>query len=231
MHATWLVTMTAVMLVGCMPSKQAIMKDRNKYLVDSSLQHNPLPDPKKTGSLWTGASTRILSDPKAHKVGDLVTVLIHERASASRELGTKKAKKSTHKTSLSALFGVEARLARRYPSFQPDSAFGVSDEQGFDGTGSTNNSDTLTASITAVVTKVYPNGNMQIVGRREVVINHQPQVLVFTGVIRPVDISADNTISSAKVAQAHVSYGGGGELANVAHEGWLTQLLEQLWPF
>jgi len=107
----------------------------------------------------------------------------------------------------------------------------MTNSKNFNGAGSTNNSDTLTASVTSVVTKVYPNGNMFIVGKRKLTINHEPQEITFSGVIRPIDIASDNSIPSAKVAQAKISYGGSGALATVAHEGWLSQTLDQIWPF
>jgi len=215
---------------GCMPSERSVLTDKNHDKVDAALEA-PLSDPSKTGSLWAGNDSQIFTDPKAHKVGDLVTILVQEQASATRNLGTKKSKASSSKTSLNAMLGYETSLSAKNPNFNPSTAFDISNDRTFDGSGSTNNSDTLTASITAIITKVYPNGNMQVVGRRMVSINHQPQALVLTGVVRPVDVTADNTIPSSKVAQASVSYGGGGELATVAHEGWVTRTLDQIWPF
>jgi len=230
MYLKWLPILLFIILSGCMPSRHSVLNDEHKETVLSALE-TALPDPTKTGSLWAGHDARIFTDPKAHKVGDLVTILVQEQASATRSLGMKKAKKSDHKTSLTAMLGYETSLSSKNTNFNPESAIDISDEKSFDGSGSTNNSDTLTASITAVVTKVYPNGNLQVVGRRQVSINHQPQVLTFTGVIRPIEIAANNTIPSSRVAQARISYGGGGELATVAHEGWLSRTLDQIWPF
>ncbi len=229
MRMIWFV-MALGFLAGCMPSARSVINDENRKNVESALRA-PLPDPSTSGSLWVQSNVQIFTDPKAHKVGDLVNILVLEQASATRNLGTKKNKKSTSKTSVNAFLGYETSLSQKNPNFKPSTAVDLSNERTFDGSGSTNNSDTLTASIAAVVTKVFPNGNMQVMGRRLVTINHQPQALVFTGVIRPVDITSDNTIPSSKVAQAKISYGGGGELATVAHEGWATRFLDQIWPF
>ena len=219
-----------VFLAGCMPSAKTVMTDVHREKVETALQA-PMSDPSKTGSLWAGNDAQIFTDPKAHKVGDLVTILVQEQASATRNLGTKKNKTSSRKTNLAAGLGFLNTVPAGNGLFDPAAGIDVSDSKTFDGSGSTNNSDTLTASITAVITKVYPNGNMQVVGRRQVSINHQPQALVLTGVIRPVDVTANNTIPSSKVAQASISYGSGGELATVAHEGWAAQTLDQIWPF
>ncbi len=193
-----------IFLSGCMPSVRSVLTDENRKSVESALQ-TPLPDPSVTGSLWAGNGAQIFTDPKAHQVGDLVNILVLEQASATRSLGTKKNKAATNKTSLNAFLGYETSLSQANPNFKPSTAVDISNSKTFDGSGSTNNSDTLTASITAVVTKVFPNGNMQVAGRRLVSVNQQPQALVFTGIIRPVDIASDNTIPSSKVAQAKIS--------------------------
>jgi len=214
---------------GCMPTARSVTEDVNRDLIEQAMQA-PRENNTGGGSLWNNAGATMFTDPKANAVGDLITVLVSESASATRSLGTKKSKSSSRKTALTAALGLET-TALPQSNITPSSAVDISDSKNFDGSGSTTNSDTLTASVTAVVIKVYPNGNMRIIGRRQVSINHQPQELTFSGVIRPFDVSPDNTVSSAKVAQANISYGGGGELATVAHEGWLAQTLDRVWPF
>ncbi len=215
------------MLNACTPGTKAITTDTNKPLVDHALlQHQQTHT--QSGSLWSNSGATMFTDPKAHQVGDLVMVLVQETASATRSLGTKKSRKSKHSSSLKALFGLEKSIA---PNFDPALAMDTSNDKSFIGSGETTNSDSLVASVTAVVTRVYPNGNMEIVGRREVSINQQPQTLTFSGVIRPSDISANNTIVSAQVAQAKISYGSGGSLATMTDEGWLGQTLDVIWPF
>ena len=227
MKLIWILGLITL-LSGCMPSAKSVTTDVNKDKVEAALQ-TPLSDPSQTGSLWTGNSPLLFTDTKANNVGDLITVLVLEKASATRQLGTKKSKKSSRKTELNNAFGgIDALIAKNGVNI---GKMDINDASDFDGSGSTNNSDTLTASVTAVVTQVFPNGNMEITGRRQVSINHQPQALVFTGIIRPIDISSDNTITSAKVAQAMISYGSGGELAEVAHQGWFARTLNQVWPF
>lgn len=219
----------ALVTTGCMPTERSVTQDKNLDLVEQAMS-TPRQNNTEDGSLWNNSGSTMFTDPKATEVGDLITVLVQESASATRSLGTKKSKSSSRKTGLDAALGLESTFLPN-SNINPAAAVDVSDSKNFDGSGSTTNSDTLSASVTAVVTRVYPNGNMKIVGRRQVSINHQPQELTFTGVIRPFDVSPDNTVPSAKVAQAVVSYGGGGELATVAHEGWMARTLDQVWPF
>ncbi len=222
----WLIL--AVLVLGaCAPTKSVVTEDLNKPVVDAALlQHEQ--QNTQTSSLWNNSGATMFTDPKAHKVGDLVMVLVQENASATRSLGTKKSRKSKHQSSLSGLFGLEKTIG---VNFNPALAMDTSNDKSFSGSGETTNSDSLIASVTAVVTEVFPNGNMRIMGRREVTINQQPQELTFTGVIRPSDISANNTIISAQVAQAKISYGSGGSLAAMSDEGWLGQTLDWIWPF
>jgi len=230
-HIQWMVLWASFsLLAACAPTVHSITKDNNLEIVEKAM-HAPRPDHTEAGSLWSNTGAMIFSDPKANAVGDLVTVLVSENASATRNLGTKKNKKSSHKTSVTAALGFETSLASQNPNFNPATALDLSNNKSFAGSGSTTNSDTLTASVTSVVTEVFPNGNLRIVGRRQLTINNQPQALTFSGVIRPLDITSGNTISSSKVAQAVISYGGGGDLASVAHEGWFGQTLDMIWPF
>jgi len=213
---------------GCMPRADKIADAKQQHAVEQAL-NNQAPDTTHSGSLWAGGGSGLLSDPKAAQVGDLVTVLVSENAKATRSLSSKQSKKSDRKTGLTANIKYGGSLGNADVS--PTGDIGMTNSKTFDGSGSTNNSDTLTASVTSVVMHVYPNGNMRIVGKRLISVNHEPQEITFSGVIRPIDIAPDNSIPSAKVAQAHISYGGTGALATSTHEGWMSQALDQIWPF
>ncbi|MBU1626932.1 flagellar basal body L-ring protein FlgH, partial [bacterium] len=90
---------------------------------------------------------------------------------------------------------------------------------------------TLIATITAVVTKVLPNGNLVIQGSREVTINYEKQLISVKGIIRPKDIGPDNTILSTAIAQAELKYGGKGFLSEKQREGWAMRIFNWVWPF
>ena len=223
-----LLALTSVTFTGCMPQQINTLDDEEKATVNQALTA-PVADTSGSGSLWANGGAGLLSDPKAARVGDLVTVLVQENAKATRSLGSSQNKSSTRNTGLNANISYGGALGNA--DVTPSGNLGMTNSKTFSGAGSTNNSDTLTASVTSVVTKVYPNGNLYIVGRRQLTVNQEPQELTFSGVIRPIDISPDNSISSAKVAQARISYGGSGTLATTAHEGWLSKTLDQIWPF
>ncbi|NWF38787.1 flagellar basal body L-ring protein FlgH [Mariprofundus sp. NF] len=231
MKSSTLITLLALSsftFTGCMPHASSALNEEEKATVEHALNAQQA-DTSHAGSLWANGGAGLLSDPKAARLGDLVTVLVQETAKATRSLGSKQSKSSDRSTGLNANIAYGGALGNA--DVNPSGSIGMTNSKTFDGSGSTNNSDTLTASVTSVVTKVYPNGNLYIVGRRQLTINHEPQEITFSGIIRPIDILPDNSISSAKVAQARISYGGAGALATVAHEGWLSQTLDQIWPF
>ncbi|MDQ6992434.1 MAG: flagellar basal body L-ring protein FlgH [Mariprofundus sp.] len=227
-HIFYLLTLAPLTLAGCMPHIDKATDDSHKISVEQAL-NTPTENTSHSGSLWGGGGAGLLADSKASRIGDLVTVLISENAKATRSLDSKQSKSSARDTGLTAAINYGGATGNA--SVTPNGTIGMTNSKTFNGAGSTNNSDTLTASVTSVVTEVFPNGNMRIVGKRQLVINHEPQQITFSGVIRPVDIAPNNTITSSKVAQADISYGGTGALANTAHEGWLSQTLDIVWPF
>jgi len=225
---TCLLLVTTLLASGCMPRVDHAAVEKQQQAVDQAL-NTTIADSTGTGSLWGNGGAGFLSDSKAARVGDLVTVIISENAKATRSLSSKQSKASDRKTGLSANIKYGAALLNK--DVNPTGDIGMTNSKTFDGSGSTNNSDTLTASVTSVVMYVFPNGNMRVSGKRLLNVNHEPQEITFSGVIRPTDIAADNTIPSSKVAQAKISYGSTGALATVTQEGWLSKTLDQVWPF
>jgi flagellar L-ring protein precursor FlgH len=101
----------------------------------------------------------------------------------------------------------------------------------FEGDGETTRSGTLSAFITCRVVDVMPNGNLKIVGTREVMVNYENQLIILSGIIRPRDISDQNVILSTFISGAKIAYSGSGIVDDRQRPGWLANLLNNVWPF
>lgn len=199
------------------------------------LQHlsTPMPETPTDGTLWRedAALISMFSDQKARTVGDIVTIKIAESSAATNRASTATDRSSSLSASVDAFFNAEKRFPADQPFFNPFSKVAGGVESDFEGTGTTKRSGDLNAYITALVTKVLPNGNLVVTGSREVLINNENQIIQLTGVVRSRDISADNQVLSTYIADARISYSGSGVVNDRQKPGWLTSIIMKVWPF
>ena len=225
----------SVLFLGCTGSRMQSNYPSNTIpptLAEDTLFYSTQPS-SSDGSLWTETSSagHFFTDPKARTIGDIVTVDIVENASASGNASTKAGKKSSLSAKITSLFGIEKSIAGKNPNFDPSNMLSASTDTDFDGSGEISRSSKVTATITARVVKVLPNKNLFIRGNREVTINNEQQLLVIQGIIRPEDISPENTISSASIAEAKIIYTGKGIVSDKQSPGWLSKAIDKIWPF
>jgi flagellar L-ring protein precursor FlgH len=187
---------------------------------------DPAPAPRTAGSLYSRASNSLYADLKARQVGDLLTILIVENDSASKQASTSTDRTSSISAGIPHLLGLEGKL----PS-DGNAMLGADFKNGFAGNGSTTRKGQLSASLTVQVIDTYPNGNLKIRGGKEVMVNSEVQVMYLTGIVRPVDISAANTVQSTKILNARISYTGNGALGDKQEPGWLMRIFDNVWPF
>ena len=180
------------------------------------------PAPRTEGSLWPGETSRstLFSDKKAARIGDIITVHLVERSQASNSAVSRDIRDS--KSSLDfnlPLFGASAV------------AGGIGGGTSFRGVGNTSRSEDFTATISAMVTEVLPNGLLKVDGQRELKLNDANQYIKVTGLVRQEDINFDNSIISSKIASAKITYEGIGSLDRSTTGGWGKKLLNIIWPF
>ena len=150
-------------------------------------------------SLWSDGATSLYSDHKARAVGDVLTVLIVERAVASNKAQTTSGNDA----------GLSFAQGTGLLSFLPEAGLGMSSD--FRGGKSTTRSGNLVAKMTARVIEVVPGGCLRIQGTQSLVINNEKQNIVITGIVRPQDIHSDNTVLSTYIADAEIKYEGAPE--------------------
>ncbi len=169
----------------------------------------------------------LYSDGRARRVGDIVLVSIVENNSAINEATTTTNKESTREAGIDVLFGKTS-----IPLFGGigNPMISTNSTSDFDGGGSTERSNSITATVASRVVRVYQDGLMQVEGARETRVNNETQYIVVTGLVRPRDVSTDNTILSTQMADAQIQYYGSGILADKQKAGWLSRMLDVVWP-
>lgn len=214
------------MLAGCGASTQtpAVMPPitpPQSYVEPEERYDNP-------GSLYMNSETDgLFADTRARRVGDIVMVKVVENHKAKNKADLT-AKKDNQNT-----FGVDSMFGRSHFLGAPTGGLALSTGSKSDMTadGETNREGTVTATIAARVTRVMPGGLLQIEGARETRVNNETQYLVVTGLIRPMDVAADNSITSNRISDAHIAYYGKGAISDKMRSGWFTRLMDNAWPF
>ena len=187
--------------------------------------------PASPGSLWPADNTSMFADPTAHRAGDILTVLISETASASKEASTATDRKSSTGAGISNFFGLEHNLTHLNSSLDPSKLVGTDYQSDFQGSGSTSRKENLVATLTTQVITVLPNGNLSIEGTKTVTVNNEEQIIRLTGVVRPQDITSGNYIDSQNILDARIVYTGKGVVSGRQSPGWLSNILDSFWPF
>jgi flagellar L-ring protein precursor FlgH len=173
--------------------------------------------PLAAESLWTPGSRNLCVDLRPSQVGDLVTVLIIEGASSSQEASTDLSKSTDH--SNGAGLGPFIQLI-------PEVAFNSG--QTSSSAGQSTMSNKFATRLAATVTKVMPNGNLQIQAVRSLNMNGEKQEVTLTGIVRPQDIASDNTVLSTSLADVAINYIGKGPSGRRQQEGVITKILSYL---
>lgn len=181
------------------------------------------------GSLWRDSGADIFKDPRARRLGDILTVTISVKDKASLDNSSKRSRDASHGFGLDLSHEIDWRGFASAASANAASSLKSNTAQ--DGKGAIARSESIDLRIAAVVTDVLPNGNLLIQGTQELRVNYELRVLTFSGVVNIADIKADNTISYERIAEARMSYGGRGRIMEVQQPAWGHQIIDLLSPF
>jgi flagellar L-ring protein precursor FlgH len=196
----------------------------------------PQPPPEATAhklsSLWMSGSRSFFRDPRASKIGDILTVDINIGDQAKIANTTSRSSKASENASANNFLGLESRLKGFLPdAVDPSSLVDLGSDSSNTGTGTVDRSESINLTIAAVVTEVMPNGNLVIQGQQEVRVNNEVRELQISGVVRPEDIASNNTIHHTQIAEARISYGGRGQISDVQQPRYGQQFFDIIWPF
>lgn len=180
------------------------------------------------GSIYHASSNRYLfEDVKARRVGDILTVLLEENTNASKSVSTTTSKSSNVDVANATLFGGVLTSNGR-----PLALNEISSATDFSGAGDSSQSNSLDGTITVTIAGVLPNGNLAIRGEKLLNLNQGSEIVRVSGIVRPTDISTANTVASAHIAHAEITYSGHGALSDSNKAGWITRFFNSgYWPF
>ncbi len=188
-------------------------------------------EPSSPGSLWRDGrpASMLFTDARALHANDLVVINIEEVANASRSADTNLSRSSTSSAKIDAFLGLLKKL--KVSSTDSGLNIGGSSASALASTGSSDRSESFTATVPAVVMKVLPNGNLFVEGHRAILVNSEEHHFYISGVVRPIDIDQLNSIKSSVVADAQIEFVGRGDLTDNQKQGWLSRYLGWIWPF
>jgi flagellar L-ring protein precursor FlgH len=187
---------------------------------------------RKPNSLWRPGARAFFKDQRAARVGDILTVEIKIEDKATINNKTTRTRANTEDASANAFLGYESSLSRILPeTINPGNLIDLDSKSSHAGEGAVDRKETIDLKVAAVVTQRLPNGNLVVAGRQEVRVNFEVRQLQIAGVVRPEDISAKNTISYEKIAEARIAYGGKGQISDVQQPRYGQQVFDIIWPF
>jgi flagellar L-ring protein precursor FlgH len=212
-----------ILLTGCV--NKAPKPDSPYY---APIQPAQMQQPKPVnGSIYqAGTSMDLYSDGRAHRVGDIITVVLTERTQSSKSSSTDTDKSTNIGMGVPNVLGQDLTLLGNPLSASMNST------GGFEGEGSSDMSNSLDGNITVTVHQVMPNGAMLVRGEKWLTLNQGDEYIRVSGLVRPQDIGPDNSVESTRMADARITYSGTGATHDANVMGWLARFfISPLWPF
>lgn len=184
----------------------------------------PAARPSAGGLFVPNSNSGLLADQRAHRAGDVLTVVLEEVTQASKRANTQTSKSSSTSISPPAFLGSLGGKVDLDATLEAG--------RSFNGGGTSTQQNALSGSMTVIVQQVLPNGLLHIKGDRALTLNQGDEVLRLSGYVRASDVDQSNRVSSLRVANARISYSGRGALSDANSAGWLTRFFQSpLFPF
>ena len=202
----------AMVATGCVTSPLEDGRDFTATLPDE--QQMPTTTP---GAIYAqGTEVSLWQNVTARNVGDTLTIQLAESTSAEKNASTTANKSSTAELAGPTVFGRPVTI-----NGTPVLEGSMNTQSDFAGNGASKQSNALDGALSVTVAKRFANGNLLVRGQKWITINTGREFVRVEGIVRPSDIAPDNSVLSWKVADAFISYGGQGTVANASKPGWL----------
>jgi flagellar L-ring protein precursor FlgH len=221
--------------IGCEAEKSNITFEKPKSQVVKKVT-KPV---SKKGSLYSKRGGSLFSDKKDLQVGDILQVIINEKLKSDSK--NSRALSKANSTSLGAgaftpvstntkpngIINKAAKTLNGMTGFE----VGGKSTNTFSGAATSKYDESFSATVSVIIDQVYQNGNYYIKGSKEILIDGQKQVMIIAGVIRPYDITPENTVNSSQIANLKMLYRKDGSEADNLEKPWGSKAIESIWPF
>ncbi len=177
------------------------------------------------------AAVDLVSDVKAHSVGDVLTVNVIESVNGESKAGATLSNQRSIAAAMPNFFGIAEQFATKDPHLSLANLVNGTSSNSTTGAGDLTATDTFTATVSAVVTAINPSGTLSIKGLRKIQVNGENDTIHLSGVVRPQDIDGNDSVSSAQVADLNLSITGEGQIRDKQGDGIGTRMLDWLWLF
>jgi len=186
------------------------------------------PKPATPGAVYqANFGLSLWDDSRARNIGDILTVFLDENTDSSKSAKTEITKEDTNDMTVTQLLG-------KLPTYKGDPFLNTDsvNNREFEGEAKSSQGNELTGSITVTVSNVLPNGNMVVRGEKWITLTDGKEYIRLTGIVRPVDVTPDNRVSSTRLANAQIEYSGTGAGADANRIGWGSRVfMSDWWPF
>ncbi|MCC8382460.1 MULTISPECIES: flagellar basal body L-ring protein FlgH [Photorhabdus] len=168
----------------------------------------------------------LFEDRRPRNIGDTLTITLQENVSASKNSSANASRngKNTFSAALTPRF-LKGLIGGDKTDLDMEA------ENTFGGKGGANANNTFKGTITVTVDRLLANGNLHVVGEKQIAINQGTEFIRFSGVVNPRTINANNTVSSNQVADARIEYVGNGYINEAQNMGWLQRFFLNVAPF
>jgi flagellar L-ring protein FlgH len=188
----------------------------------------PQPITHIDNSLWQPGAQSFFHDPRAMRIGDVITVNVSVADTAKLQNTTSRSRTNSDDAGMTNFFGLEKVLPS---SITPSSMVKMGSDNSNVGAGSIQRQESISMTLAALVAQVLPNGNLVIDGHQQVRVNNELRDMRLSGIVRREDISQDNTVNLSQIAEARVAYGGQGTMSDVQQPRYGSQLLDIIMPW
>jgi flagellar L-ring protein precursor FlgH len=235
-HTKYIVLLPVLLMISVLTGCQTTPQRDPEYAATRPVAFPPAQN--RNGAIYqAGHDVRLFEDYKARRVGDILTIVLSESTNASKSATTDITKSNDNSVTNPTILGATPQF--NTPGILPLSsntnnnlAFDLKSDHTFAGDGSSTQSNTLTGNIGVTIAEVLPNGNLVVRGEKVLTLNQGQEYVRIKGIVRPADISSNNTILSTQVADAVISYSGTGAVADSNVLPFLAKFfISALFPF